>query len=153
MAPSPTLLARLDQLIALFNRQSLDLPDGLFDRRTQFVLNGAPFEEMLGRSSADPLVLMIARGPAGYRFAMKALQHAVPDARVERSGSVDAGRGPQAAFTVPLRLTGHLRGSRDPIETVVSVAVVAGEADSVVRADAAVDPAALEPLRAARLRE
>ena len=57
MAASPPLNARLDELIALFNRRSLDLPDGLFDRRTQFLLNGKPFEAHagpLGRRSAGP---------------------------------------------------------------------------------------------------
>ena len=84
MAADTTLIARIDRLIELFNNRSLDLPDGLFDRRTQFLLNGAPFESLLGQSPADPLILMLARGPAGYRFSVKALQHAIPDARVQR---------------------------------------------------------------------
>jgi hypothetical protein len=53
---------RIDQLIDLFNHRRGDLPAGLFDRRTQLVLNGRPFEEALGRSPSDPLVLMRARG-------------------------------------------------------------------------------------------
>jgi hypothetical protein len=84
VAAGPEVASRIDELVALFNRRSLDLPGGLFDRRTQFLLNGTPFEAMLGRAPDDPLVLMIARGPAGYRFVVKALQHAVPDARIER---------------------------------------------------------------------
>ena len=91
MAADPILIARVDELIALFNRRSMDIPDGLLDRRTQFLLNGTPFEAMLGRAADDPLVLMIARGPAGYRFAIKALQHALPDARVQRGDIEDAG--------------------------------------------------------------
>jgi hypothetical protein len=51
---------RIDQLIDLFNHRRGDLPAGLFDRRTQLVLNGRPFEEALGRSPSDPLVLMRA---------------------------------------------------------------------------------------------
>ena len=85
MDPGSSLIARIDQLIALFNRRSEDLPDGLFDRRTQFLLNGVAFEAMLGRPATDPLVLMLACGPAGYRFVAKAVWHAVPDARVERA--------------------------------------------------------------------
>src|SRR4029434_2641734 len=77
-------LARIDQLIALFNKKGMDLPAGLFDRRTQFLLNGSAYEILLGRSPTDPLILMLARGPSGYRFIVKALQHAVPDAVIER---------------------------------------------------------------------
>ena len=43
--------------LALFNARKLDLPDGFFDRKTQFVINGAPFETLLGAvadRSADP---------------------------------------------------------------------------------------------------
>jgi hypothetical protein len=78
MAADAVLIARVDDLVGLFNRKSMDIPGGLFGRRTQFLLNGTAFEAMLGRAADDPLVLMIARGPAGYRFAIKALQHALP---------------------------------------------------------------------------
>ena len=118
MAAGPSMIAQLDELIALFNRRSLDLPDGLFDRRTQFLLNGTPFEAMLGRSPADPLVLMIARGPAGYRFAAKALQHAVPDARVDR-GELEPMAGLDGVM-VPLWLSGRLRGTDRPVEAVIA---------------------------------
>ena len=151
MAASATLSERLTELVALFNRKSLDLPDGLFDRRTQFLLNGTPFEAMLGRSQADPLVLMIARGPAGYRFAIKALQHAIPDARVEL-GIID-GAGEPEAWVVPLWLSGHLRGTGSALEAVLRVAVEATAAGVVTRADAQVDPTVLEPIRDARSRE
>jgi hypothetical protein len=150
MAAGPSMTARLDELIALFNRRSLDLPDGLFDRRTQFLLNGTPFEAMLGRSPADPLVLMIARGPAGYRFATKALQHAVLDARVER-GEIEE-LADSDRWTVPLWLSGHLRGTDRPVEAVMRATVVpAGSA--VSSADLAVDEAVVQALREARLRD
>ena len=74
-----------------FNARKLDLPDGFFDRRTQFVINGAPFETLLGQSPNDPLILMLARGPAGFRFTAKALQHAIPDAQIERGEIVTDG--------------------------------------------------------------
>jgi len=150
MATSPRLTAQLDELIALFNRRSLDLPDGLFDRRTQFLLNGKPFEVMLGRSAADPLVLMIARGPAGYRFAMKALQHAVPDARVER-GEIETLTEPET-WLVPLWLSGRLRGTEQPVEAVAR-AVVTAAAGAVTRTDVELDPQIVELLGVARLRE
>jgi hypothetical protein len=153
MAASPALTAQIDELIDLFNRKSLDLPDGLFDRRTQFLLNGTPFETMLGRSPSDPLVLMIARGPAGYRFAAKALQHAVPDARIER-GTIDGDEpGTGNACLVPLWLSGHLRGTGRPIEVVVRVSVTMGDQRAVSRANMEIDAAALDQLREARLWE
>ena len=67
MATLESLTADIDRVIAFFNARRLDLPDGFFDRRTQFVINGAPFETLLGQSPTDPLILMLARGPAGFR--------------------------------------------------------------------------------------
>jgi hypothetical protein len=150
MAARPPLTAQLDELIALFNRRSLDLPDGLFDRRTQFLLNGKPFEAMLGRPATDPLVLMIARGPAGYRFAVKALQHAVPDARVER-GEIEALTEPER-WVVPLWLSGRLRGTDQPVEAVAR-AVVTATGGAVTSADVELDPQIVQLLGLARLRE
>ena len=40
---SRRLTANIDRVIGYFNARQLDLPDGFFDRRTQFVINGAPF--------------------------------------------------------------------------------------------------------------
>lgn len=150
MAADAALIARIDELLALFNRRSLDLPDGLFDRRTQFLLNGTPFEAMLGRSPADPLVLMIARGPAGYRFAIKALQHALPDARVERGEVGDA--GPADGSELGLWLSGHLRGTAEPVEVVMRVRIEVGSASAIARADLLLDAAVVARLAAARLR-
>ena len=130
--------AQIDRLIALFNAKSMDLPDGVFDRKTQFFLNGASFESLLSATPNDPLVLMLARGPAGYRFAAKALQHAVPDAKLER------GEG-------GLWLSGHLRGTGEAINVVVSVSLKAAASGSVETAEASISPDWLEKLRNARL--
>jgi hypothetical protein len=151
MAASATLTARVTELAALFNRKSLDLPDGLFDRRTQFLLNGIAFEAMLGRAQSDPLVLMIARGPAGYRFAIKALQHAIPDARIEL-GTIEAAGEPDV-WVVPLWLSGQLRGTGARIEAVVRVSLNASATGTVMQADARIDPTMLDPIREARMRE
>jgi hypothetical protein len=151
VAAGPEVASRIDELIALFNRRSLDLPGGLFDRRTQFLLNGTPFEAMLGRAPDDPLVLMIARGPAGYRFVVKALQHAVPDAQVQRAEERRA-EGDADSTAVALRLSGRLRGSGRPIETVLRAAL-AIDGGTVTRADLALDPALVPLLREARLQE
>ncbi len=151
MVANATLIARVTELVALFNRKSLDLPEGLFDRQTQFLLNGTPFEAMLGRSPSDPLVLMIARGPAGYRFAIKALQHAIPDVRVVIGEVEDTGQA--EACVVPLWLSGQLRGTGSAVDVVVRVSVGATDVGTVTRADALIDPAILEPIREARFRE
>ncbi len=153
MEAGQTVTERIDQLIALFNRGSLDLPDGLFDRRSQFLLNGVPFEEMLGRPPGDPLVLMLARGPAGYRFIVKAVQHAVPDARVQRGALERSGAGADsAASQIECWLSGHLRGVGDPAEMVFGIALHMHAGGSIERADVTMDEAAVARLRDARLR-
>lgn len=149
MATTETLTATIDRLIALFNAKGMDLPDGFFDRRTQFVLNGAPFETLLGQPPTNPLVLMLARGPAGYRFMAKALQHALPDARVDR-GDLDAASDP-VLITTRLRLSGTLRGSGERLDTAVVVILKLSEPGRVGVAEALVDPGDLDRLRAARL--
>jgi hypothetical protein len=149
----PALTAHLDALIAFFNRRSLDLPDGLFDRRTQFVLNGVPFEETLGQNPSDPLVLMIARGPAGYRFTLKALQHALPDARVER-GELTSTEGAQGRIvTGRAWLSGHLRGDRQPFDAVFDARLVTDQRGVVTCAEVRMDDELLGRLRDARRRE
>jgi hypothetical protein len=152
MAADPLLISRVDELIALFNRKSMDIPDGLLDRRTQFLLNGTPFEAMLGRPADDPLVLMIARGPAGYRFAIKALQHALPDARVQR-GDIENAATPDGGFAVLLSVSGHVRGEGQRLEVAAHVRVSLGAAGTVSSAEATVEPAVVAILREARLRD
>ena len=132
----------IDEIIKLFNARKLDLPDGFFDRRTQFVLNGAPFETLVGQSPTDPLILMLTRGPAGFRFTAKALQHAVPDARIERLSKPD----------LALRLTGTLRGVNEPLDTVIDITLRANEGGAVAVAEASVDEMVLDKIRQARLR-
>jgi hypothetical protein len=143
---------RIDQLIDLFNRRRDDLPDGLFDRRTQFVLNGKPFEETLGRSPSDPLVLMLARGPAGYRFTAKALLHAVPDARIERGDVSALARDGTTIVRWQCWLSGHLRGTHEATDTVFDAEFALTETGVVMRASVVVPEAQLDRIREARLR-
>jgi hypothetical protein len=108
----PRLLEKIDQLLSYFNRRVMDIPDRLFDRSAQFRLNGVPYEHLLGRDADDPLVRLIARGPAGYRFATKAVLHALETALATREEfEITSGR---AAGHVILR--GTLRGSGDVFE-------------------------------------
>ena len=148
MAPAQTLIDAIDRVIECFNKRQLDLPDGFFDRKTQFVINGVAFETLLGKSPNDPLVLMLARGPAGFRFTMKALQHAIPDAKVER-GEITS--GPQG-LAVQLWLSGTLRGTAEAVNAVVPVSLRLASAGHVEIAEASVDEAILERIRQARLR-
>jgi hypothetical protein len=147
---SRRLTADIDRVIGYFNARKLDLPDGFFDRRTQFVINGAPFETLLGQSANDPLVLMLARGPAGFRFSTKALQHAIPDATIER-GEVTAGADP-FKISIRLWLSGKLRGTGETLNTVASVRLRLATTGHVEIAEAELDDQALEKIREARLR-
>jgi hypothetical protein len=149
MAAPQGLSDAIDLVIGYFNSRKLDLPDGFFDRKTQFVINGATFESLLSAAPNDPLVLMLARGPAGYRFTAKALQHAIPDARIERGDL--ATDGDPFKITSRLWLSGKLRDTGEPINSLVSVTLRLTPAGTVEMAEAAVEPADLERIRKARL--
>lgn len=149
MAPGETVVALIDELIALFNARSMDLPDGVFTRHTQLWLNGVPFEAMLGRSADDPLVLMLTRGPAGYRLTAKAVQHAVPDATLQRGELHQADDGPAQVVTGQCWLSGHYRGSGEAVDLLVDVELRL-KAGGLERASATIDPARLERLHEAR---
>jgi len=148
LAASQSVIDAIDRVIQYFNTRRLDLPDGFFDRKTQFVINGAPFETLLGQSPNDPLVLMLARGPAGYRFTTKALQHAIPDAKIER-GEVTTLPG---SVALQVWLSGTLRGTVEAVNAVVAITLKLAAAGPVEVADATIDSAMLEKIRTARLR-
>jgi len=118
-----TLIEGIDQVIECFNRRTLDLPDGFFDRKAQFIINGATFESLLSTAPNDPLILMLSRGPAGYRFKV----------------------------TSQLWLSGTLRDSGEAVHALVSVALRLSAAGAVEVADAAVLRQDLERIRRARL--
>jgi hypothetical protein len=75
-------LQRIARLVALFNEGSLDVPDGLIAKTCVFRLNGVAYEDTMGRPVSDPLVRLVARGPAGYRLLSQALRYAAPDVRI-----------------------------------------------------------------------
>lgn len=105
-----TLADKLARLAHLFNEHSLDVPDGLLDRGCVFRLNGVAYEDTMGRPVADPIVRMVARGPAAYRFLAQAVRYALPDARLRLSGVVPAHPGPAGLATATATLEGALRG-------------------------------------------
>lgn len=143
---STPLLAALDELIACLNRRIMDVPDGLFGRDTQFTLNGRSFESILGRGDDDPLVRMIARGAAGYRFAAKPLLHALDTVLASRVDFTEhAGH-----VRVVLALRGTLRGSRAVLDEVLIADLALTTTGVVSRADVMIDNTALDRIRAAR---
>jgi hypothetical protein len=146
MAAREGVIKAIDEVIALFNSRKMDLPDNFFDRKTQFLINGAPFETLLGQSAADALILMLTRGPAGFRFTAKGLQHAVPDARVSRG---DVTGDPATAITT-LTLSGMLRDSHEAVNAAVDVTLRLTPRGLVETAEATMDPATLEKIRQAR---
>ena len=155
MATVESLTAAIDQVIGYFNARRLDLPDGFFDRRTQFVINGTPFETLLSATPNDPLVLMLARGPAGFRFTAKALQHAIPDARLDRGDvttdpSTSPGTSGAAGLEFQLWLSGQLRGTGEALNSLVSVRLRLASRGHVEIAEARIDDADLEKIRQAR---
>ena len=146
--PLQGLTAPSISVIELLQRRSDGPARRVLRSHTQFVMNGAPFETLLGRPPTDPLVLMLARGPAGYRFTAKALQHAIPDAKTRR-GEID--QAEPLYVDLKLWLSGTLRGSGEPLNTVVGYDPSSDAAGPIEVAEAGVDPAALEKIRQARL--
>lgn len=147
MATIEGLTAAVDQVIAYFNARKMDLPDGFFERKTQFVINGAPFETLLGQSPTDPLILMLSRGPAGYRFTATGVQHAVQNAHVDRGEITTAGG---RTVTTQLWLSGQLRDTGEPINTVIDVTLKLTAAGAVEIAAATMDQSVLEKIRQSR---
>lgn len=158
MATTEALIDAIDQVIAFFNARRMDLPDGFFDRKTQFLINGAPFETLLGQSPADPVILMLTRGSAGFRFTAKALQHAIPDARVDRPSTPPAqlvepaslrASGP-SGISFKLRLSGTLRNTGEAINAIADVMLSLNAAGVVETAAAVIDEPTLSKIRDAR---
>jgi hypothetical protein len=149
MAAPQELIGAIDQTIAYFNARKMDLPDGFFDRRTQFVINGAPFETFLSTAPNDPLILMLARGPAGFRFVAKALQHAMPDAKLERGDVITD--GDPFKITSKMWLSGKLRGSGEAVNALIAVTLKLAQAGHIEIAEAAMDATDLEKIQKARL--
>ena len=148
MATDQALTSSVDRVIEYFNARRMDLPDGLFDRRTQFVINGTPFEALLSTAPNDPLIMMLARGPAGFRFSAKALQHAMPDAKLER-GEVT---GDPSTLTTNVWLSGKLRGTGEAVNVVAAITLRLATAGHVEIAEAVMDPTVLRSIQEARLR-
>jgi hypothetical protein len=146
MEAAVMLAARVEQLLAYFNRGTLDVPDGLFDKNAVLTLNGVPYEMRLGRSADDPLIRLIARGPAGYRFIANALLHAL-DRASATVGTFDVASD-GAAGTILLQ--GWPRGSTDRFEEVLDFSVTLTPSGSIHSAHVTMPEDALVRLKEAR---
>jgi hypothetical protein len=146
LATTESLIAAIDQIIAFFNARKMDLPDGFLDRKTQFVINGAPFETLLGQNPNDALILMLTRGPAGLRFTAKGLQHALIGSHLDRGDVTVDG----AEVKTRLWLSGRLRDSGESVNEVVDVALRLNAAGLIESAVASMNAAMLEKIRQAR---
>ncbi len=147
------LLDRLSALVGLFDRGSLDLPDGALTHDTAFRLNGVAYDATLGRPIDDPLVRLVGRGPGGYRFLFKALRFGLPDARLavgalERT-SLDGGCRLAGAG----RLEGTLRGTGEAFAADVDLSFTFDPHGGLTAIDAGMDAAAVARIQAARQAE
>jgi|GEM_PF-4325162 len=124
-APPDYLRDLLDQLIVLFNQQSSDLPHMAIHKDCVFRLNGVAYHEQLGRPVTDPIVRLIGCGPAAYRLLLTGIRYAVRDPHLELE-RIDDDRD-RAANTAAAHalLTGRLRGSDYPFETVMEIVATA----------------------------
>ena len=102
----------VDELVAAFNRGSLDVPANFFTARTTFTLNQRTYESLLGGSPDDPLIRLLARGAAGYRTAAKALQYALTSPTIAIESLSDA--DPSGAQVASVRVEGRWRDSGEP---------------------------------------
>jgi hypothetical protein len=147
------LLDRLSALVGLFDRGSLDLPDGTLTHDTVFRLNGVAYDAALGRPADDPLVRLVGRGPGGYRFLVKALRFGLPDARLaigalERT-SLDAG----CRLTGHGRLEGTLRGAGEAFAADVDLAFTFDDVGRLSAIDTTMAPSQVARIQAARQAE
>lgn len=147
------LLDRLSALVGLFDDGSLDLPDGLITHETVYRLNGVAYDATLGRPAGDPLARLVGRGAAGYRFLVKALRFAVPDARLvvgalERTPQDDGCR-----LTGSGRLHGTLRGSGQAVASDADLSFTFDAHGRLIAIDVSVSPEDVARILAARQAE
>ena len=147
------LLDRLSSLVALFGRGSLDLPDGTLTHDTVYRLNGVAYDSTLGRPAGDPLARLVGRGAGGYRFLIKAVRFAMPDARLdigalERTSLEDGCRLAGAG-----RLEGTLRGTGDAFAAEIDLAFTFDETGRLSAIDAGLEPSQVARIQTARQTE
>jgi len=143
------VLDRIARLAAFFNEGGLDVPDDLIARQCSFRLNGEAYEDTMGRPVSDPLVRLVARGPAAYRLLAQALRYAVPDARVSLDRLVAGGGTRGDLVTGTAHVTGTLRGG-DGLTASANLALVIDPQGRLTEVAAIVDEAVLTAIAKAR---
>jgi hypothetical protein len=147
-----TLLDRLSALVGLFGRGSLDLPEGLLTRDTVFRLNGTAYDESLGGASG-PLARLVGRGPGGYRFLLKALRFALPDARLAIGTLERTSLATGCRLAGGARLEGTLRGSDEAFAEPLALDLSYDADGRLVAIDVELDPRHVARIQAARQAE
>jgi len=148
---TPPLSDRVNDLLTLFNRQTVDLPDRLVHNDCVFRLNGVAYHEHLGRPVSDPIVRLIGCGPAGYRFLLTAIRYAVrePQLAVDETHIAALEDGSQAV-SVRGTLTGTLRGETASSAAALELTLLASEDGWVREIAVLMGDADVERLRHAR---
>ncbi len=148
---TPPFSDRVNDLLSLFNRQTVDLPDGLVHNDCIFRLNGLAYHEHLGRPVTDPIVRLIGCGPAGYRFLLTGLRYAIrePHLSVDRTDVATRADGSQVV-SVRGTLTGTLRGETKSSAAACEVSVRASGDGWVHEIAVLMGDADVERLRNAR---
>ena len=138
---------KFDQLLAAFNRGSLDIPDGFLSSNTTYSINGVSYEALIGRSTEEPLIRMLTRGAAAYRTAAKALQYALhhPVMTLETLSPPDEA----GARTAHIRVEGRLRDTGVVFRSVFRL-ILRIQSDRVVAMDADCAPDDLRRISDAR---
>jgi hypothetical protein len=80
------------------------------------------------------------------------VQHAVPDARIERGELDEITDGDARVVTGQCWLSGHYRGTGEPVDLLVDVEM-RFRGPMLERANVIIDPARLQQLQHARLRD
>jgi hypothetical protein len=137
----------IEQLVAAFNRGSLDVPAGLLTPQTIYSLNGRSYESILGGSPDDPLIRLLARGAGGYRSVAKALLYALPQPTATVISLSPLGAG--GTRDMSLLLQGRLRHTNEPFDATCTVKLTAS-GDSLAAADVVCDEEALARIADAR---
>ena len=144
------LLDRLSALVELFGRGSLDLPDGVLTHDTAFSLNGLAYDAALGRPVHDPLARLVGRGPGGYRFLLKALRFALPDARLAVGALERTSLATGCRLAGGGHLAGTLRGTGEAFASEVGLSFTFDDIGRLTAIDTELDTAAVARIHAAR---
>ena len=141
-------------LLTLFNGQKTDLPDGVLHKDCVFRLNGRAYHDTLGRPISDPLVRLVGCGPAGYRFILAALRHAIdePRASLHEGSAVEHVTADGTQVHARGTLSGTLRGTAGPFAAEFGLSARADAEGHVIELAATLGDADVELILLARVR-